>query len=441
MIPDYGAPADDPGQWADQDGPRRTKKEETTPAPVVEPAVFHGVLGDICQTVNAGEHTEADPIGVLVTLMAGSGVVLGRTPHVQIASTRHPLLIWPLLFGSTGAGRKGESYGTARLFLDEVPDFHYRAASGLSSGEGLIEYIRDPEDENDTGGRDDKRLLVAEPEFSTVMARAKREGSTLSAVLRQAWDGGPLSVLNRKALRASSSHVAIVGHITPREFRARLAESEMSGGTYNRFLPIYVDRSKRLPLPEPLDGAVIQRLGLRLSKALHAAWSTERITLSQAARKLWSDRLYDEFTDSDEEDQIWTEFTRRTAPYCLRVAGLHAVLDGRDEITETDLAAAGCLIRYAIATARYVLDRQARDPRLDRIRRAVGGSVDGLSRTEISGLFSRNLPKPALDLLLDELVSTDRYERIEVRTGGRPAVRYRAVVSSFFVVPDTKESA
>ena len=63
------------------------------------------------------------------------------------------------------------------------------------------------------------------------MARAKREGSALSTVLRQAWDGGRLSVLNRAALVASNSRVAVVGHITPREFRLRAAESDMSGGT------------------------------------------------------------------------------------------------------------------------------------------------------------------------------------------------------------------
>lgn len=425
-----------------------TKKEETSaPPPVVDPVVFHGLLGEICQTVDAGNHTEADPVGVLVTLMAGAGALMGMRPHVQIASTRHPLLIWPLLFGSTGAGRKGESYSTARLFLSEVPDpgsgHRPITVSGLSSGEGLIEYIRDPVDEEDQGGSLDKELLVVEPEFATVMARAKREGSTLAGVLRQAWDGGALTVLNRKALRASSSHVAIVGHVTPREFRIRLAESEMSGGTYNRFLPIYVDRAKRLPLPELLPGEVIQKLGLKLTRAVYPGVANEigLITLDPDARKLWANDLYDEFTGADEEDQIWTEFTRRAAPYCLRISGLHAALDGRDAVSPGDLTAAGALVRYAIASARYVLDRQARDPRLDRIRRAVGGSADGLARTEISGLFSRNLPKAALDLLLEELVAGGEFERIEVRSGGRPAVRYRRVVSSFFVIHTDQESA
>lgn len=128
------------------------------------------------------------------------------------------------MFGSTGTGRKGESEGTARLFLAKVSGFPDIWTTGLSSGEGLIERLRDPKDEDDSGGTDDKRLLVIESEFSSVMARTKREGSTLAAVLRQAWDGDALSVLNRSALTGSGSHVAVVGHVTPRAFCLRLAE-------------------------------------------------------------------------------------------------------------------------------------------------------------------------------------------------------------------------
>ena len=278
-------------------------------------AVYRGLLGEIVLTVDGGPHTEADPVGVLVTLLAGAGTLLGRATHVQIASTRHPLLIWPLLFGATGTGRKGESASTARLFLDPAQAFSQLSITGLSSGEGLIERIRDPRDEDDPGGTEDKRLFVLEPEFAGVMARAKREGSTLSTVLRQAWDGGRLSVLNRAALVASNSHVAVVGHITPREFRLRAAESDMSGGTYNRFLPVFVDRAKRLPLPEPIPPSVIIGLAGRLAAAIGtASESIRQVTLDDGARRLWAADLYDEFTGTDDDDHVSVEFTRRARP-------------------------------------------------------------------------------------------------------------------------------
>src|SRR5271165_3879852 len=214
-----------------------TNKEERTksggpPVPSPDPAMYAGILGEI--TDAAAPSTEADPPGIYASLLAGTGVIIGPGPHVKVGNTLHPLLIWPLLMGRTGSGRKGDATNTAEIFLRQAApnSLNGLTVTGLSSGEGLIERIRD-----EGSGDERKRLLVIEPEFSSVMARSKREGSTLAAVQRQAWEGRPLSVLNRQQLRASASHVAIIGHITPREFRLRLAEADMSGGTYNRYLP------------------------------------------------------------------------------------------------------------------------------------------------------------------------------------------------------------
>lgn len=293
--------------------PGGTKKEERTSPPAEMPDFFRGVLGEIVQT--AAPTTEAAPVGILVSLLAGVGVIAGQRPYVQVGNTRHPLLIWPLLFGRTGSGRKGEAGETARLFLlssySQLPDL---AVTGLSSGEGLIERIRDTANEDDRGGTEDKRLLVTEPEFSSVMARSKREGSTLAPVLRQAWDGRALSVLNRSALAASASHVGIVGHITPREFRLRLAETEMAGGTYNRFLPIYVERPHRLALPTGLGEETVATLGKKLREAIDHASKHGRVRLDQAATRLWCNGLYDELTAVDDEDAVWVEFAQRAAP-------------------------------------------------------------------------------------------------------------------------------
>lgn len=387
--------------------------------------MFHGILGELVHA--ADPTTEADPAGVLASLLAGSGVAVGPGPHVQVGNTRHPLLIWPLLFGRTGSGRKGEATDTAELFLRAaVYDWPDISVTGLSSGEGLIERIRDPQSEDEDGGTMDKRLCVTETEFSTVMARARREGSTLGTVLRQAWDARTLAVLTRVAYKATLPHVAIIGHIPPKEFRMRLAESDMVGGSYNRFLPIYVERSKKLPIPLGIPESLLTDQAARLRDALTKARELTRIHLGEHATHLWSADLYDEFTAADDEDHTWTEFTRRAAPYCLRIAALHAALDASSTIGASHLAAAAALIRYSIASAIYVLDRQLRDPRLDRIRRAIDGAgAAGLGRTDISGLFSRNVTAAQLDELLASLTDTGHYEAITTPTRGRPSIRYR----------------
>jgi hypothetical protein len=402
------------------------------PPPSASPLMYRGLVGELA--LAADPTTEADPAGVLVSLLAMAGVAAGAKPHVQVGNTRHPLLIWPLLFGRTGSGRKGEATDTAEMFVRAaVWDWADLSVTGLSSGEGLIERIRDPQAGDDTGGTMDKRLCVLETEFSTVMARAKREGSTLGTVLRQAWDARTLAALTRVAYKATMPHVAIIGHIPPKEFRMRLAEADMVGGSYNRFLAVYVERSKKLPIPLGIPEPVLNAEAARLRTAIGKASDLGRIHLGEHATRLWSADLYDEFTAADDEDAAWTEFTRRSAPYCLRIAALHAALDGTAIIGASHLQAAAAMVRYSIASAVFVLDKQMRDPKLDRIRRAIDtAGPQGIGRTDISGLFSRNVTKQHLDELLATLTATGQYEAAAVPSGGRPAVRYRRT-------PETKK--
>jgi hypothetical protein len=78
-----------------------------------------------------------------------------------------------------------------------------------------------------------------------------------------------------------------------------------------------------------------------------------------------------------------------------------------------------------------VLSQRPRDQRVDRMRRAIDGAgLEGLTRTEVSKLFSGNLPAAALDALLGELLTDGHYERFEVPTGGRRALRYRRRAST-----------
>lgn len=395
--------------------------------PEPDPVMFYGVLGDMVRT--AEPHTEADPVGILASLLAGAGAFLGPSAYLEIGAVRHPLLIWPLLFGRTSSGRKGETTTTAKLFLlSSYAEGADMMASGLSSGEGLIERIRDQAGEDDKGGREDKRLLVTESEFSSVMARARREGNTLSHVLRDAWEGQAMSVLNRSALKASSSHIAVVGHITPTEFRMRLAEADMAGGTYNRFLPIFVQRSKQLALPEPIPASKIERASAPLRKTIDKRLEYGRVVLSPAARRHWADEVYAELTTDDEDDTTAAEFTRRAAPYALRIAALHAVVNGSTVLDVEHLGAAVALVRYSMESAAHVLDRRHVDHRLDRIREALDrAGEDGLSLTDVSGLFSRNLSAAARNELLEQLVATGNYTKFGESTKGRGATRYRAV--------------
>ncbi|MCI0825302.1 MAG: hypothetical protein J4N90_11165, partial [Chloroflexi bacterium] len=84
----------------------------------------------------------------------------------------------------------------------------------MSSGEGLIWAVRDPIEKTDpvkekgrhTGayettiidqGVTDKRLLVYEPEFASVLRVMSRDSNTLSTQIRQAWDSGTLRTMTK----------------------------------------------------------------------------------------------------------------------------------------------------------------------------------------------------------------------------------------------------
>jgi hypothetical protein len=121
--------------------------------PVESRGLRYGLIGEIVGVIEPD--TEAGSVAVLVSLLAGASAMIGRGPHPMIANTRHPLTVWPLIFGRTTDGRKGESWSSARAVLDRADALFMadNVASGLSSGEGLIARLAENEDRPPVGDR------------------------------------------------------------------------------------------------------------------------------------------------------------------------------------------------------------------------------------------------------------------------------------------------
>ena len=149
-----------------------------------------------------------------------------------------------------------------RLLCAADPTIAGRILTGLSSGEGLVWAVRDPNEQDP--GACDQRLLAVEPEFASVLKSATREISTLSPTLRAAWDSRPLQLLTRTApARAISAHISLIGHITATELRHHTNTIELANGFMNRLLIIACRRTRLLPEggdPEPLAGTGLDRL-------------------------------------------------------------------------------------------------------------------------------------------------------------------------------------
>jgi hypothetical protein len=390
------------------------------PAPP-DPVAYHGLPGAIVAKI--APHTEADPAAILVQLLVCCGALIGRDAFFQVEATHHHPNEFAVLIGDSAKARKGSSFDhVARLLNHADPAFTARLTTGLSSGEGLIWAVRDPQGPDP--GALDKRLLVIEPEFATVLKSTGRELSTLSPTLRSAWDGRPLALLTRTApARATQAHISIIGHITQTELRRHTTTVEIANGFLNRFIFAAVRRVRLLPEggdPDPLKGTGLARY---LSSVLKHAHTAGKVTLTPDARELWW-HTYPQLTQP--ADGLLGQLTARAEAHVIRLALLYTLLDGQKTIQPEHLHAALALWDYAERSAAWALGQTTGDPLAEQIHAALARSPDGLTRTQIRDLCQRNQPANRVEQALTALAATDRASQQRTLTGGRPAELWTA---------------
>jgi len=378
-------------------------------------AALHGPAGEFVEP-----HTEADPAALLAQLLVAFGAAAGRHSYLTVEASRHYPNEFVVLVGASGKGRKGSSWDHVQSLLARVdPSLtNDRVASGLSSGEGLIAEVCDSEQDNGTAK--DKRLLVLEPEFAQVIKVLAREGNTLSPVIRNAWDGKRLQTLVRNSpLRASDAHIAIVGHITKDELLRYLNATELANGFFNRFLLIGVRRSKLLPFGGSLAGSQLDGLRGRLAAALAAARTDRELSFTADARDRYA-AIYERLSAA--RPGLFGAATGRAEAHTLRLALIYALLDRAAAIDLPHLDAALEVWRYAHNSTRWVFGDTLGDPTADEIWALAKQHRDGISRTEVRDLFSRNKKAREIDRALTALVDAGRLDRQQRRDGaGRPA--------------------
>ena len=371
------------------------------------------------------EHTEADPAAILGTFLAAAGVLFHCGAHVWAGDAEHPARIWPLVIGATAGGMKGTSWAVVRRVLAAAdPDFvAEKIDGGLSSGEGLIECVHDPDPlDPEDQGVEDKRLLVIETEFAAVLARCRRKESTLGATMRQAWDGTPLRTMTRKnnRLRSTGHHITVIGHITPRELALVLAEGDLVGGTMNRFLPVLSRRSQRLPDGGGVPDDVVDELGEQLAHAVTKSRGIGRVRRTDEASQWWRDELYAELTPDGVPDGAVAHVVARAVPQVLRLSLDYALLDCKDTIGREHLAAGMAFWRYVVATAETVFGDASGsvNPNLDKLTAALRAAGE-LSREDIRGkVFQGNLKGQQIEALLSDLRTAGKLRESERSPAG-----------------------
>ena len=440
--------------WMDE-APPESGEEDTAPAarlpetrisspwPSPDRRIYQGLVGEIVALIEPA--TESDPVAIAAQFLVAFGNALNRGPHYLVEGATHCLNIFAILVGATSKGRKGTSFSHVLNIMKGADDTwaHKRIHSGLSSGEGLIHAVRDatyktvtrtdrvtglrvPSTEIDDEGVSDKRLLAMEPEFASTLRVMKRDGSTLSAIIRQAWDSGNIQTLTKNSpAAATGAHISIIGHITDQELRRELDKTDTANGFLNRFLLICCKRSKCLPDGGNVNQVAFAEIIRRVTRALDFGRRAPRIVHDSAASSLWH-RIYPALSAGG--PGLFGAATSRAEAQVTRLACIYAVLDESAVVRSEHLTAALALWDYASQSAKYVFGSATGNLIADRVVDALASKVEGLTQTEVNNLFGGNKSSAEISAALASLEEFGMIRRTTETGGGRPTVRW---LSSF----------
>lgn len=390
---------------------------------------FHGLAGRIIREIEP--HSEADPAAILAQLLAAFGNAVGRGPGFRVEANRHHANLFVGIVGETAAARKGSSLGQALHLIKQAdPGWPNRIKGGASSGEGLIWEVRDPSAvaQDADPGVADKRLLVVETELSSPLERMGGVGNTLSAVLRQAWDGDKLDTLVKtNRATATDAHLSVIGHITGEELRRKLTATEQANGFANRFLWICARRSKLLPRGGEIESLNWQPLRRQLQAALRGGSKAGDVGMTEPAWALW-ERVYEDL--STPPPGMLGATTARAPAQVRRLALVYALLDQKREVMPDHLRAALEVWRYAADSAALLFGNALGDPTADAILAQLQTSEDGLRLKEIHDAFGRHRSADEIDRALHALADRNLIISHKEETRGRPATRWAAVADT-----------
>jgi hypothetical protein len=401
--------------------------ERHHPVPVLAQPAYRGLLGEVVMAM--AQHTEASLVAILLQLLVGFGSAVGRGPHVRVGETEHHANEFVLIVGRSARARKGDSKGAAlRIPSDADEDWAKRILSGLSSGEGLIYHVRDAQERPNRkreieivdAGEDDKRLLAVESEFASPLKVMSREGNTLSAALRAAWDGQRIlgTLTKGSPTRATEAHISLIGHATPADLHRYLQDTETANGFANRFLIVEVERAQLLPSPGVVSASVIQALAERMRTAFAIARTRKEMRRAAAADALWR-TIYPELS-SDRPGMVG-ELLARAEAHVLRLSLIYALADGAGTIDVPHLESALAVWDGVEESVRSIFARRTGNSDADRIVEAIAPG-ERMSRSQIrEAVFSKHISASRLDAAMHLLETLPGWSIVRERTDGRTA--------------------
>jgi putative DNA primase/helicase len=423
------------------------EESDAPPGPPKMPDIgFPPLMRDIVELACA--NSEAHPVAVAANLLSYFSATIGRTLYQSIGDAVIHCRPFLLVVGKSGKARKGTAEATVRRVFQRAEALISKQrgveeclrchTGGLSTGEGIAWAIRDAVEPDERGrggdpGVTDKRMLVIESEFDNILSQLKRDNNTLSATIRNVFDGRDLQPLTKtNPTCATRPHVCILGHITEHELLKKSTANDLANGLLNRFLMLYVLRPKHVALPQPTPEAKIEELAQRVADAvmvvtegnLHAENRYE-ITFSDAARDLWVEQYT---TISKDREGKAGSLLARSEMYARMLAMIFAAMDGRLIIEAEDLHAAIAWVEYWDASVTQVFNLKDNEVGLTPFTAEVLDTVTrylGITLTDLRKHWPTSRKEQvdeALKVLLN--LAPPLIEQRKERTNGRSVTRY-----------------
>lgn len=377
------------------------KWQDSRPWPTLDAAALYGLAGELVRSIEL--ETEADPAALLATLLVGFGNAIGPLAHATVQGDSHPARLFAAVVGSTSTGGKGMSLATIKPFLRaaDAEWFDECQKSGFGSGEAIITELSGAHRLKDDKHPIEHRAFVVEPEFARLLTINARDGSTLSPILRSAWDDGRLELRHSKArMVATDAHVSILAHITPDELREKLRSIEVASGFANRVLFLLARRVRKLPSGGNITPAVVRDFGCRLNQAIQYARGVGAMRRTAEAEAVWAQFYMDE----PDREGIVGAICDRAQAQKLRLSVVYALLDRSATIHPQHVIAAESFWRYCVASAERIWGSATGDNIADRLLEKLREVYpDGVSRDDARRLFAGHIESDRLTVAIDYL--------------------------------------
>lgn len=310
--------------------------------------VMRGWIGQYIETMR--KTTEAPSAFHLGCGLTAAGCVIGRSVGVQYGSDVVYPNLYTMLVGVSGKTRKDSAIRRATTFLRTRISEQGRLSGStvsiltdIGSSEGLLQYLSDH-----------PSTLLHISELSRLLSNKNRGvTSSISPMLMELWDSPSQvsSTVKNNPIRVENPFLSALAAVQPDVLADQINDQDIHSGFANRWLYICGNGGAPIPWPETLDRSHLELLGRLVAAQIPSDQRTLR--LAPGAKDFWDEWYLGIFHATGTPEEL--SMMQRVPVNAVKVALIHAVLNGHDAIELPDLEMGAKTAEWAWGNVRLLL--------------------------------------------------------------------------------------